>query len=106
MFCFNRSQDTFLGVPYNIASSSLLLTVISSLTSKKPRFLKMTMGDTHLYDTHLLQAVMQSRRIPYKFPSLISPDIKNIDQIKELKASDFKIENYKSHPKISAKMVV
>ena len=53
MFCFNRSQDTFLGVPYNIASSSLLLILVAQLTNKTPRFFNMTMGDTHLYEDHI-----------------------------------------------------
>ena len=106
MFCFNRSQDTFLGVPYNIASSSLLLTVIAKITNKKPRHLKMTMGDTHLYQDHIYQGIKQSTRIPFKFPKLSIPDIKSVEQIKNLKTEDFIISEYLSHPKISAKMII
>ena len=106
MFCFNRSQDTFLGVPYNIASSSLLLMVIAKLTGKQPRFLKMTMGDTHLYQDHIEQAKIQINRLPYKFPTLTLPDINTIDDLDNINSTDFKLENYDSHPSIKAEMVV
>ena len=52
MFCYNRSQDVFLGVPFNIASSALLLLLVAKLTGKCPRFLHMTLGDTHIYTAH------------------------------------------------------
>jgi dihydrofolate reductase / thymidylate synthase len=106
MFCFNRSQDTFLGVPYNIASSSLLLMVVSKLTGKQPRFLKITMGDTHLYENHLEQANIQIKRLPYKFPTLILPEMNNLSDLEHVKSSDFKLENYSCHPGIKADMVV
>ncbi len=105
MSCYNRSQDIFLGVPYNIASSSLLLSTVSTLTSKKPRYLSMIMGDTHLYECHLQQAELQISRIPYTPPSLVMPTIKNIDDITKLKATDFVVKDYKYHKSIKAKMV-
>ena len=106
MFCFNRSQDVFLGVPYNIASSSLLLMVIAKITGKEPRFLKMTMGDTHLYQNHLEQATIQFNRLPYKFPSLVLPEFRNISELEKVGSQDFKLENYCCHPSIKADMVV
>jgi dihydrofolate reductase/thymidylate synthase len=105
MFCFNRSQDTFLGVPYNIASSSLLLIVVAQLTNKTPRFLNMTMGDTHLYEDHICCAKEQIERIPYKFPTIKIKNITDISDIETLKDSDFILENYLSYPTIKAKMV-
>ena len=69
MFCYNRSQDVFLGVPFNIASSSLLLMVVAKLTKKTPRFFYMTMGDTHIYTDHTDAVSKQVNRIPYKFPT-------------------------------------
>lgn len=103
MFCYNRSQDLFLGVPYNIASSSLLLTLISNITNKTPRFLYMTMGDVHLYTSHIDSANEQLKnRIPYKFPKL-SINNNNIDT---LSFDDFVLENYNYHSTIKAKMVV
>ena len=105
MFCFNRSQDTFLGVPYNIASSSLLLMVVAKITEKTPRFLKMSMGDTHLYENHLRQASLQRIRIPYKFPTMNIPEISSLNDLDNYTAADFVLENYISHPKIQADMV-
>lgn len=105
MFCYNRSQDTFLGVPYNIASSSLLLMTIAKITNKIPRFLKMSMGDTHLYESHLSQAKIQSNRLPYKLPTIELPNISSIEDLEKCTASDFLLKNYFSHEKIIAKMI-
>ena len=105
MFCFNRSQDTFLGVPYNIASSSLLLMLIAKLTNKIPRFFNMSMGDTHLYNSHIVSAQEQQVRTPYKFPNIRFPDILNISDIQKLKYEDFILTDYKYHPTIKADMI-
>ena len=106
MFCYNRSQDFFLGVPYNIASSSLLLMTVAKLTGKKPRYLKMSMGDTHLYSEHYSAALRQVDRIPFNFPTLSFPDISSLSDLEKLESKDFKLKDYKSHPKIMAKMAV
>lgn len=105
MFCYNRSQDLALGIPFNIASSSLLLMVIAKLTKKIPRFFHMTMGDTHIYSEHIDGVSEQLTRIPFKFPILQIPDINNLDDIEYLKASDFILDNYKSHSSIKLEMV-
>lgn len=105
MFCFNRSQDTFLGVPYNIASSSLLLILVAQLTNKTPRFFNMSMGDTHLYEDHICCAREQIERIPYKFPNIKIKNIKDISEIEFLAETDFTIENYVFYPTIKAKMI-
>ena len=107
MFCFNRSQDLFLGVPYNIASSSLLLSLVAKLTKKTPRFLKMSMGDTHLYSTHKEAAEKQLGRLPYSFPLLeIVESFEELDQIPTLTLGDFTLHGYKSHPGIRAPMSI
>ena len=106
MFCYNRSQDTFLGVPYNIASSALLLHIVSKLTRKTPRHLKITMGDTHLYQWHMIQAKRQINRIPFQFPRLDIPDVTSLCDVDKLVASDFKLREYRHHPAIKATMVV
>ena len=106
MFCFNRSQDVFLGVPYNIASSALLLTVVSSLTNKTPRHLKITMGDTHLYESHINQAQIQMTRVPYAFPKLRVKPLSSLDIVSHLASHDFVLEGYNSHSVIKAEMVV
>jgi thymidylate synthase len=105
MFCYNRSQDIFLGVPFNIASSSLLLLIVSKLTSKIPRFFYMTMGDTHIYSEHLEQVKEQMNRIPYCFPKLVFPDIHSLEDIDTLCAKDFILSNYNYHPSINAQMI-
>ena len=105
MFCFNRSQDTFLGVPYNIASSSLLLILVAQLTNKTPRFFNFFMGDTHLYEDHICCAREQIERIPYKFPNIKIKNIKDISEIKFLTETDFTLEKYVSYPTIKAKMI-
>ena len=105
MFCYNRSQDTFLGVPYNIASSSLLLLTIAKITKKIPRFFKMSMGDTHLYESHLEQAKIQINKLPYKLPTIKISNISSIEDLEKCTASDFLLENYVSHEKIIAKMI-
>lgn len=106
MSCYNRSQDLFLGTPFNIASSALLLSIIAKITNKTPRYLHMSLGDVHLYDNHLEQAILQTERIPYSFPTLKVPKISSLDDVNELSSADFVIENYTSHPSIKADMVV
>jgi thymidylate synthase/dihydrofolate reductase len=105
MFCYNRSQDAFLGVPFNIASSSLLLMVVAKLTCKIPRFFYMTMGDSHIYSKHIEQVTTQLNRIPYAFPTLLIPEISTIDDIEKLNSKDFIFSNYEYHPSIHAEMV-
>lgn len=106
MFCYNRSNDAFHGIPFNIASSSLLLMVVAKLTEKTPRFFHMTMGDTHIYEEHTDVAQKQVDRMPYKFPTIKIPDIQTLDDIVNLKVSDFILSEYQCHSAIKAKMVV
>jgi thymidylate synthase len=106
MFCYNRSQDSFLGVPYNIASSALLLMTIAKLTHKIPRYLKMTMGDTHIYQDHTPQVYEQIQRVPYKLPTLIIPEIKTLNDLENCTAKDFILTEYKYHPIIKAQMII
>lgn len=106
MFCYNRSNDVFHGIPFNIASSALLLTLIAKLTNKTPRFLHMTMGDTHIYEEHIEQVREQLDRLPYKFPTIKIPNITSLKDLETLKAEDFILSNYQYHPSIKAEMVV
>lgn len=104
MFCYNRSQDLFLGVPYNIASSSLLLTLIANITNKTPRCLYMTMGDVHIYECHKdpVRTQLYGDRIPFKFPKLT---INNTQDYDNLSYEDFILSDYMCHPSIKANMV-
>lgn len=100
---YQRSGDIFLGVPFNIASYSLLTYMVASLTGKKPGSLRIFFGDLHLYQNHIEQAKLQLDRDPLILPEL------SIDPQKDIK--DFRIEhlhlkNYYSHRKITAPLAV
>ena len=105
IFCFNRSQDVFLGLPYNIASTSLLLILISKLTNKTPRFLNMTLGDVHIYNEHIECVLEQKNRLPFKFPNININNIETLNDINKLKYEDFVIKDYISHNMIKSKMI-
>ncbi len=95
---YQRSADTFLGVPFNIASYSLLTMMIAQVVGLKPGEFVHTFGDVHLYGNHIEQAKQQMAREPRPFPTVkINPDVKDIDQFK---IEDFTIENYDPYPTI------
>ncbi len=95
---YQRSADIFLGVPFNIASYSLLLMMMARATKLVPGEFIHTFGDAHIYSNHISQAKLQLSREPRKLPALkINPDIKSIF---DFKYEDFVIENYNPHPHI------
>ena len=101
---YQRSADIFLGLPFNIASYSLLLMIISKITNLKPGVFVHTIGDAHIYINHLNQIKKQLKRRPKKLPNItFTRDIKSIDDIK---FDDFKLENYKPHPTIKGDVAV
>lgn len=101
---YQRSADAFLGVPFNIASYSLLTCMIAQITNLKVGEFVHTFGDLHLYNDHLELAKMQLNRTPYPLPKLIiNPSIQSIF---DFNYDDFKIENYQSHPSIKAQVAV
>ena len=101
---YQRSADTFLGVPFNIASYSLLLMMMAQVTGLKPGDFIYTTGDTHLYLNHIEQARLQRTRTPRPLPAMrLNPDVKNIfDFVYE----DFTLENYDPWPHIKADISV
>lgn len=106
MYCYNRSSDLFLGLPFNITSSSLLLTLIAKVTNYIPRFFTLGLGDCHIYETHKDVVKTQIDRIPYNFPQLsISKKIENIEDIENLEYIDFNFIDYKSKSRIKADMI-
>jgi dihydrofolate reductase/thymidylate synthase len=106
MFCYIRSSDMFLGLPFNIASSSILLILIATITNLEPGNLHITLGDSHIYEDHIDQVKEQISRHPYKFPTLrIKKEIHEIDDIERLIPKDFEVVNYHHYPSIKAKMV-
>ena len=101
---YQRSADTFLGVPFNIASYALLLMMVAHVTGLEPGDFIHTTGDTHLYLNHLDQARLQLTREPRKLPTMtLNPDVKSIF---DFKYEDFKLENYNPWPHISAQVSV
>jgi thymidylate synthase len=105
-----RSVDTFLGLPFNIASYGLLLEIIAISVNMVPDELIGNLGDTHLYSNHIEQAKEQLTRKPYKLPTLrhLKTDEfykslgDDLSLITHLDNTDFVIENYQSHPAIKA----
>ena len=103
-----RSVDTFLGLPFNIASYALLLEIIAKEVNMIPDELIGSLGDVHLYNNHIEQAKEQLTREPLELPKLSindefwNPEIGIIEQIQHLKPDDFQILNYQSHPAIKA----
>ena len=100
---YQRSGDMFLGVPFNIASYSLLIYIIANRTGYKPGRLIHIIGDAHIYEEHLEAVTKQISRDPVLFPTLdINPFIEDIDEIRE---DQFKINQYRSYLRLSAPMI-
>ena len=101
---YQRSADTFLGVPFNIASYALLCMMIAQVTGLEPGEFIHTTGDTHLYLNHLEQARLQLTREPRPLPTMIlNPDVKSLY---DFKYEDFQLENYDPWPHIKADVSV
>lgn len=101
---YQRSADVFLGVPFNIASYSLLVLMIAQVTGLRPGEFVHTLGDTHLYLNHLDQARTQLTRMPRTLPQMIlNPEVKNL---LDFKYSDFTLQGYDPYPRISAPISV
>lgn len=101
---FQRSCDMFLGVPFNIASYALLLSMIAQVTNLTPDELVITLGDAHIYHDHFDAVDEQLKREPLALPQLfLNPDIKDIF---DFRITDIELKNYQHHPPIKARMAV
>ena len=99
-----RSCDMFLGVPFNIASYALLLSMVAQVVKMKPYECVLTLNDAHIYRAHFKAVAEQLKRKPLRLPKLwLNPKTKELE---DFKMDDIKLENYKHHPPIKAKMIV
>ena len=102
---YQRSADSFLGLPFNIASTTLLLYIIASLTNLKPDKVSISLGDCHIYKEHYEAVIKQLSRLPYKLPKLEIPKFSTIKQVENSVYGDYKIIDYECHPGIKAPMI-
>lgn len=101
---YQRSADTFLGVPFNIASYALLLMMTAQVTGLKPGEFVHTTGDTHIYLNHIDQVKLQLQRTPRPLPTMrLNPDVKSLF---DFTYDDFVLENYDPWPHIAGKVSV
>lgn len=101
---YQRSADVFLGVPFNIASYSLLLLMVAQVCNLKPKHFVHTFGDAHLYSNHIDQAKLQLTRTPKILPvMLLNPEVKSIF---DFKYEDFSLQNYNPDAHIKADVAV
>ena len=101
---YQRSADVFLGVPFNIASYSLLTMMVAQVCNLQPGDFVHTFGDLHLYNNHIEQAQLQLKRQPYPLPEMqINPEVTSI---LDFHFEDFELVDYQAHPHIKARVSV
>lgn len=99
-----RSCDMFLGVPFNIASYALLLSMVAQVTNLEPNEFILTLGDAHIYQAHFEQVKTQLQREPYPPPKLVlNPNVTCID---DFKMQDIRLVDYRHHATLRAPLIV
>jgi thymidylate synthase len=102
---YQRSSDLFLGEPFNIASTSLLLHIVSQLVGLKPGMVHLILGDCHIYDEHINHVKEQLLREPLKLCKLKMTEFTTLEQVETASLDDFILQDYESYPAIKAKMI-
>lgn len=105
MSCYNRSQDLFLGTPFNIASSALLFLIIGKLSGLQPRKMHLILGDVHLYKEHFDNARIQISRFLYSFPKIEISNFNSVSDLNNLSFENFILSNYLCHESLKSKMI-
>lgn len=100
---YQRSGDLFLGVPFNIASTSMFVYILANICDMKPGKVNIVIGDAHIYEDHMEQIEEQLKREPGNFPKLMIH--KKLNCVEELEYEDFILENYNPQAAIKAAMV-
>lgn len=104
---YQRSGDLMLGVPYNIASYSLLTHIIAKMCNLNAGEFIHSIGNIHIYENHIKNAKEQCKRKPFPPPTIqIKDRISSLEDIETMTIDDFTVHNYKYHPKLAFKMVV
>ncbi len=105
---YQRSADLFLGLPFNIASTALLVHLISKLCRLVPDKIRICIGDAHIYTSHTENVIMQIKRQPMKFSTLEvdEPIYEAREQIEKWTSDNIRLLGYQSHSKLESKMVV
>lgn len=101
---YQRSADAFLGLPFNIASTALLMHLLAHETKRKVGKLRIVVGDLHLYEEHAGVAAIQANRVPHEFPKLTID--RTCDNLWNVSTDDVQLVGYKHHPSLKAKMAV
>ena len=102
-----RSADTFLGLPFNIASTAVLTRILANVSNLIPKDIVINLGDAHIYKNHIEQVQTQLKRKPLFFPKLkINKILENVEDIENLEMADFELEDYYCWPGIKAEMAI
>lgn len=102
---YQRSGDLFLGIPFNIASTSLLLCIIAQLTNLEPSKVNLIIGDYHIYEKHYNQVLEQLKRTSYNLPKINIKKFNSLKEVEESSLDDYQLIDYASHPTIKADMI-
>lgn len=102
---YQRSVDTFLGLPFNIASTALLTHIVAKLVGRIPGKVNLHLGDCHIYEEHLSAVRQQLQNDPMELPQIEIPEFTSLTEVEDSNFGDYKLLNYNSHPAIKATMI-